>query len=69
LQLRWKRKKILNISTNVLQPFLTNFLVDAQPTEALVVEYYTSTLHDSISMFVRELEKIHLQKILKRPKM
>jgi hypothetical protein len=37
---------------------LNKFIVDAQPIEELILEYYTTTLHPSISMFVKRVGKV-----------
>jgi hypothetical protein len=52
----------------LFKTILNKFHVDVQPTKALVVEYYNSSLHASISMFVKRLGKLTLAENYKEAK-
>jgi hypothetical protein len=52
----------LNTFNQRFTTILKKFSANSQPTKAVVVEYYTSTLHASISMFVKKTGKTTLAK-------
>jgi hypothetical protein len=51
--LKMEKKEKVKDFNQCFTTILNKFPVDSSPVEALMVEYYTSTLHPSIGMFVK----------------
>jgi hypothetical protein len=55
-----ENKEKIKYSNQHLKTILNKFHVDNMLTEAFPVEYYTSSLHPSIAMFVKRAHKPNL---------
>jgi hypothetical protein len=57
--LKMEKKEKVKDFNQCFTTILNNFTTETAPLEPLTVEYYTSTLHPSIGMFVKCAGKLH----------
>jgi hypothetical protein len=60
ISIKMEKKEKIKYFNQHFTTILNKFHVDVEPIEALTVEYYTSSLHPSIAMFVKRAGKTTL---------